>query len=561
MSSVSSLNSLLASSTPTSSSASSSINLSSILSAATGATSTGIDVSSAVDAAIYAARAPERQWQAQQATLQAQTSALNSLQTAVQTLTSDLNSLNDPTGAIASKTAVSSDAAIVTASASSTAVPGTHIITVQNMATTSSWYSSPLTSSGVPTGSSTLQITLANGQQASFTLGASGTNSLTALASTINASSLGVSASVINDASGARLALVGQSTGTANAFDVTEVPSAAGSSWSSAQVASSSTQVAAGTYQLNDGANNTSFTVAQGATLSDVSKQINALGLNVTASIATSSSGASLQLTAVNGGSVSMSADPALAMKESNTAKDASLTVDGIPVTSSSNTVTGAIGGVTLNLQGSVAGMPVSLNVAPDTTRITSLVSQFVTDYNSATSMVNSQFSLSSGSGTQGVLGSDPTVRSLQSALLGLTAYHPATGNSQVGSLASLGISVNDDGTLSLDTAQLSDALQTNSQGVQQLLQGSALNGFASAANKQLKVFSDPASGVLNVNLKNIARQYSTLQSEINDFESGYIASQTTVLTSMYSKAEIALQQLPAQLKQLQAQLSNNSNG
>ena len=175
--------------------------------------------------------------------------------------------------------------------------------------------------------------------------------------------------------------------------------------------------------------------------------------------------------------------------------------------------------------------------------------------------MVNSQFSLSSASNTQGILGSDPTVRSLQSALLGLTAYHPATGTNQVGSLASLGISVNDDGTLSLDAAQLSNTLQSNSQGLQQFLQGSALNGFASVANKQLKVFSDPASGVLNVDLKNIARQYSTLQSGIDDFESGYIASQTTVLTSMYSKAEIALQQLPAQLKQLQAQLSNNSNG
>ena len=328
MSSVSSLNSLLASSTPSSSSASSSINLSSILSAATGATSTGIDVSSAVDAAIYAARAPERQWQAQQATLQSQTTALNSLQTAVQTLSTDLDSLNDPTGAIAAKTAVSSNGLIVTASATSTAVPGTHVITVQNLATTSSWYSSPLTSSGAGTGSSTLQIALANGKQASFTLGTNGTNSLTALASTINASSVGVSASVINDASGARLALVGQATGSVNAFTVTEIPSTPGHSWSSAQVASSSTQVAAGTYQLSDGSNSMSFTVAQGSTLSDVASQINALGLSVTASISTSPSGASLQLNTSNGGTVSMSADPALAMTQSSVAKDAALTVD-----------------------------------------------------------------------------------------------------------------------------------------------------------------------------------------------------------------------------------------
>ena len=64
MSSTSALNSLLSSS---SSSSASPLNLSSLLTAATGASSTGIDVSSAVEAAVYAAQAPERQWQAEQA--------------------------------------------------------------------------------------------------------------------------------------------------------------------------------------------------------------------------------------------------------------------------------------------------------------------------------------------------------------------------------------------------------------------------------------------------------------------------------------------------------------
>ena len=50
------------------------------------------------------------------------------------------------------------------------------------------------------------------------------------------------------------------------------------------------------------------------------------------------------------------------------------------------------------------------------------------------------------------------------------------------------------------------------------------------------------------------------LQSQVNDFESGYIASQQTVLTAMYSKAEIALQQLPEEMQQIQGELGNNSN-
>ena len=60
--------------------ASSSIDLSSLLQAMTGASTPGINVNSAVSSALYALEAPQRQWQAQQQTLQTQTNALNSVQ-------------------------------------------------------------------------------------------------------------------------------------------------------------------------------------------------------------------------------------------------------------------------------------------------------------------------------------------------------------------------------------------------------------------------------------------------------------------------------------------------
>lgn len=555
MSSVSALNSLLASG---SSASSSGIDLSSILSAATGATSTGIDVNAAVDAALYAARAPERQWQAQQATLQSQTTTLTSIQAALKTLTSDLNALNDPQGAIGSNTVASSSPTQVSAVASPSATPGQHVVTVQHIATAASWYSSPLMGGNSATGSSSLQITLANGQQTTFALGQNGTNTLSSLAKTINASGLGLSASVIQDATGARLALVSQATGKASDFSVTELATSS-QNWTSAQVATASTPLGGGTYQMGDGSTTASFTVPQGSSLSDVVTQINGLGLNLTASISTNASGAFLSVQAGNGGTVQVSADPALSLTQSSTATDASLAVDGIPVTSASNTVTGALQGVSINIQGSAPGTQVSLNVTPGTDAITSLMQQFVSDYNSAVSLVNSQFSLNAGSNTQGVLGSDPTVRALQSVLLGVTTYQSASGAGAASTLRSFGLSVNDDGTLTLDASKLTNSLQTNPGGLETFLQGSALNGFANSAAKQLKLYSDPSTGVLNVDLQNLSRQYSTLQSEIADFESGYIASQKTVLTSMYSKAEIALQQLPAQLKSLQAQLSNGS--
>ena len=156
----------------------------------------------------------------------------------------------------------------------------------------------------------------------------------------------------------------------------------------------------------------------------------------------------------------------------------------------------------------------------------------------------------------------DGTVRSLQSALEGIVAYNASgspTGSGAIQSLSDLGITVNDDGSLSLDSSKLSSAM-ANPTAVQNFFQGSALNGFAQQFSSELGQFNDPATGAITKEIQNLNQQYSDLQSQVNDYESGYIASQQTVLTAMYSKAEIALQQLPAEMQQIQSELGNNSN-
>lgn len=289
---------------------------------------------------------------------------------------------------------------------------------------------------------------------------------------------------------------------------------------------------------------------------------INASGEALTASVVTDSSGAHLQITAAGNASVSISSDPAFGFTRASTATNASLTVDGIPVSSASNTVSGAVPGLTLNLTGTTdANDPATLTVAADTTQISQALSTFVSDYNTALSQVNSQFTYSTSTGSQGVLSSDSTVRSLQSALEGIAAYisPAASGSGSIQSLADLGITVNDDGSLSLDSSQLNAAL-ANPTAVQNFFQGASLNGFAQQFSASIDQFNDPATGSITDEINNLNQQYSSLQSQINDYESGYIASQQTVLTAMYSQAEIALQQLPTEMQQIQEQLGNNSN-
>ena len=557
MSSVSSLNSLLSSS----SSSSSSVDISSLLAAATGATSVGIDVTSAVDAAIYAAQAPERQWQAQQTTLQSQMTALTSVQSALTTLSSDLGVLNSPNGALSATAVSSTDPSLVTGTASPGTAVGTHVLTISHLATSASWYSSPLSSASSTLGSSTFTVTQNSGSTNTFSLGSNGLTSLSSLANAINGDALGITASVVTDANGTRLALVSNTSGSGGNFTVSD-GGTSGAGWTSASVAGASSSLAASTFQVSDGTSAATINVAAGSTLADVANQINSQGLDLNASVITDASGAHLAVAAGGGGSVSLSSDPAFVLTQPSQGANASLTVDGIPISSASNTVTGAVSGLTLNLQGVTSGsQQVTLDVTPDTTQISAAISQFVTNYNSAVSLVNTQFTYNSSSQSEGVLGSDGTVRSLQSTLLGVGAYSTTgdSSSSPVSTLASMGISMNDDGTLSINSTQLNQTITNDPSGVLNFFQGSALNGFASSLSKQITGFNEPSVGALSIDMNSLNQQYTDLQTDVNNYESGYIASQRTVLTNMYSKAEIALQQLPTTLKQLQAQLGNNS--
>ena len=559
MSSVSSLNSLLSSSTSTSSSA---IDLSSLLTAATGSTSTGIDVTAAVAAAVYAAQAPERQWQTEQTTAKSQITALTAIQTSLATLSTDVDDLNNITGSLAARTVSSSNTSAVTATATAGATVGSHAIVVNSLASTASWYSPSLASSAATLGNTQLNI-VANGITTSFTTG-SGVNTLAQLASSINSSGLGVTASVVNDSSGSRLALVSTSSGAANDFTVNYAATSV-ASWSSASVAGASTALSASSFQINDGNQTSTVNVTAGNTLSDVASQINSSGLNVTASVVTDSSGAHLSIASSVGSSVSVTGDPAFSLARASQGRDASLTVDGIPVTSASNTVTGVVSGLTLNLLGTTAGSQATLSVAADSTQISSGISQFVTDYNSTLALVNAQFTYSATSSSQGVLSGDATLRSLQSALMGMVGYTGASstaasaGTTTPNSLASLGITMGDDGSLTLDTSTLNQAISSNAASVQNFFQGTALNGFAQSFSTSLKTYTSASSGAIPSEINNLNQTYTDLQSQVDDYETGYIASQRTVLTAMYSQAEIALQSLPTTLKQIQAELTTNS--
>lgn len=445
---------------------SSGINLSSLLSAL-GSSSSGINVQAAVAAAISAESGPLTQMEQQQALLQSQTGDINQIESDMTALQNALTALGQPVGALTSMTASSSNSGIVTASAQSGTVAGNHVVVVNNLASTASWYSNEETSgtAALPTGSFTLTV----GSNAPVTIntgaGTSG-DTLADLATYINGLGAGVTASVVNDSAGSRLAIVSNSSGAANNFTVTA-----------------------------------------------------ATGLTFTQAV----SGA-----------------------------DAHLTVDGIPIDSASNTVTGAVTGVTFNLL-SASPTEVNIAIAPDSGQISTAVTNFVDAYNTVIGDVNKEYTVGAN-GAQGPLSGDPVLSMLQSDLLSAGSY--VGGGNGVSTLADLGITMNNDGTLTLDTSTLNNAVQNNFSAVQSFFQGTASNGFASSLNTQLGTFTDSVSGAFTVDLQSISNENSDLQTQINDFQT-YLANQTTILTNEYNQADILLQQLPIQEQQINAELGN----
>jgi flagellar hook-associated protein 2 len=651
----------------------SSVNISNILAASTGSSTTGIDVTSAVAAAIYADRAPERAWEADQTTLTSQTTALTSIQTATQALATDLENLNTLSGPLSARTVTSSNSSDLSATAATGTTTGTHTVIVNSLAATGSWYSDLESSATSTLPSSSLTITTNAGAKATF---ATAGDTLNSLASAINSSSLGVTATVVTDSTGSRLAIISNSSGSAADFSISS-SNFTGTSWTSPDMATGDTLGAnsvtltssAGTVTLNTTSgetyaqlaaaiNNatvaTSYTSAQasltsstpltsgsvttiqdgstgktftytataGATVGDLNNAIAAavtagtLSANVTGSVSggsevisegstdqgiavssndsvlgamsatagattplgltatagSDSNGTNLSIASSNGSSFTIN-EPAFGFTQAVAGANASLTVDGVPVSSASNTVTGAISGVTLSLLGADPDSEIDLTVASDASSVSTAINQFVTDYNTALGLVNKQFtdttttgSSGTTSSSEGVLASDPTLVSLQSTMesaLGYV-YSSSSGTTTVSNLSDLGLTVADSGTLTVDTTTLDNALTNNPTDVQNFFEGSALNGFANSMYNALNTFTEPDTGAFTLDLSSISSASKSITSEINQFETGYIASQQTVLTADYTEAEVALQELPQEMQELNSELgftNNSSNG
>ncbi|HZR64517.1 MAG TPA: flagellar filament capping protein FliD [Terriglobales bacterium] len=553
------------------------------LNSATLLSGNGIDINSMVAAVEAPQLAQIQLYQQQQSTLQTQAGLLTSINNDLNNLSTAVNSLTDVLGPLTAQTVSSSQPSIVTASAQTTAAAGNHTIVVNTLATQGTIYTQPVASentsilgNGQNTGDLVVQVGGQSGTQHDIQITAGVNDTLSTLAQYINNQNWGVTATVLNDATGSRLSVISQNTGATGAMAVEN-----------------------NTTQLT-------FNTPVGGT-------------------------------------------------------DATFTVDGIPYDSTSNTVSGAISGVTLNLLAAIPSVPVQLSVGPDASQAAQAIANFVSAYNAVIGDINTQFTVNPATNSEGPLGGDNSLRLLQSSLLSDTSYTPANGTlfanvvsdpnasilpngatsgdlqlqigssgpsfdvpitagtndtlnslaryinnqnwgltatvingasgdrlaitnnsstigavnatsntttlsfvppvvSTFGNLNSLGITMNNDGTLSVDSTQLANALTSDPAGVLNFFQNASQTGFANNFASDLQNLTDPTLGLLNIDLSQNQQSQSDITNTIGNLQDRMSAQQTQLINE-FSVVNALIEEYPFQLQAIDMQLGIQPNG
>jgi flagellar hook-associated protein 2 len=258
----------------------------------------------------------------------------------------------------------------------------------------------------------------------------------------------------------------------------------------------------------------------------------------------------------------------ALALQSSKAGQDALFSVDGTGGSSSSNTVTNAIGGVTLTLTGvTTTSGPITVNVgapAPNATNISSAINTFVTQYNKVITDIQTQLSQqpSSSDPTQGTLYGDPGLKNLLTSMRSMM-YTPGSGlPAGAATMDDIGVSTGATtgagaesastlaGNLTLDATTLTNMLSSNASGVKNLLK-SWSSSFVTLADNA----ADPSGTIAaritgdNSQISNLGNQISTMQSALTDKQN--------FLVQEFAQLEAALSSNQSQSSWLTSQIAS----
>jgi flagellar hook-associated protein 2 len=397
----------------------------------------------------------------------------------------------------------------------------------------------------------TIKSAMAAYQTALTTLGSTTTPAFTGFAAT--SSSTSVTATADN-------------TAVAGSYSVVVNSLATGSKIASASFSGgASSAINAGDLKISQNGTDYTVTIGSSATLQSVRDSINTSlqSKGITANIITDTSGSRLVLsssTTGKGNDLTMSGITSLAVDGTQAfasgssaggyitkGADASLTIDGLSVTSASNTVSGAIGGLSLDISTATTGATATLTVASNTSGLQASLQSFVTAYNTLLTAVNGLTATTTdtdGNVVEGAMTGDSLPRSLLSSLRSVLTT-PSANSGSLTVLSQLGITTGTNGQLSFDTTKFTKAMTDKGLGSQVQAMFSGDGGIVSKMSAVLTPYTE-TGGILDQR----STQLNKTKSQLADKQTAldlHVETYTATLNAKYNAMDTLVGQMKAQ--------------
>ena len=448
----------------------------------------GLDFGQVVDQLVKVQRLPIDQLNQKKTTAQSKLTDYGLLGSKLLALQSAGDALRLPTSFDRSSTTVS-DSTAVTASASSTATPGSYLVRVTQLAQShqitnkAATAVSSTTADIVAGASATFTFRVGTGTDQTVTLGGSAT--LEDLKTGINDLGAGVTASIVN---------AGSETTPAYRLILTATAS---------------------------GASNGVTIVADGTTL-DFANGGGTGGVDT--------------LQAAQD-SIAVVGNPAL---------------NPVTLQRSSNVLTDAIPGVTLSLLKATGTDSVSINVTRDNGAVKDNIKKFTTAYNDIVKFVNERTTYDVATKKGALFFGEPTAKGFLSQLREALSS-PVSGLTTYSSVGEIGFKTERDGTITLDDAKLSSVLSSNYNAVKSLfLNQTGVVGVAQRVNVAIDAIDDISTGSLTIRKNSLTSQLNSLTAEIGRKEDALSAYEES-LKRQYAALDGLLNRLQGQTTFLQS--------
>lgn len=238
-----------------------------------------------------------------------------------------------------------------------------------------------------------------------------------------------------------------------------------------------------------------------------------------------------------SGGTFALSGLDSTSLVQLQAADDAKFSVNGLSVTRSTNSVSDVVTGLTLNL--GKAGSS-TITVSKDNSTAVNAITAFVTAYNAVVSQNSSLTAYDAATKTDSILTGDSTVRSIQDKLASLIGASVSGVTGGLSHLSDVGLSLQKDGTLALDTAKLTLALNDSTKDVGSLFTQTTAGNTGIAV--QFNTWLTSATGSTGI----IANRVDGMNASIGDLEDqrDALTSRLTLIEARYRSQYSALDAL-----------------